>query len=77
LFNRSLVDRIPERRMHTFTFDAQLLSLARRDGYELREVRVCFHARRLGVSSWGAKRMRTYANAVKDLVVLRRAQRSG
>ena len=77
LFGRELIDRIPDRRMHTFTFDAQLLALAVRADYELREVPVCFHARRQGVSSWGTKRLRTYANAIKDLVVLRRAQRSG
>jgi glycosyltransferase involved in cell wall biosynthesis len=76
LFTRELVDRIPERRMQSFTFDAQLLALACHDGYELREVSVCFHARRQGVSSWGAKRIRTYAQAVKDLMLLRRAQRS-
>jgi glycosyltransferase involved in cell wall biosynthesis len=76
MFNRELVDRLPERRMSTFTFDAQVLALARRDGYALREVSVCFHARREGVSSWGTKRMRTYSNAIRDLMLLRRAQRS-
>lgn len=76
LFDRGLIDRIPEQRMRTFTFDAQLLALASRAGYTLREVPVCFHARRQGVSSWGAKRLQTYANAVRDLIVLRRVQRS-
>lgn len=77
LFDRALIERIPERPMPTFTFDAQLLALACRGGYPLREVPVCFHARRQGVSSWGAKRLRTYREAIKDLITLRRAQQNG
>lgn len=68
LFPRELLDALPAERMVTFVFDAQLLFVAARLGWEIRETEVTFHARRAGVSSWSGKRLRVYARSFVQLM---------
>lgn len=71
IFPASLLQHIPKARLKTFTFDAQLLSLASRRGIPVIEVPVCFYARRKGVSSWSQKRLQIYRQTIMDLLFLR------
>jgi len=71
IFGRELLDRLPEERMVTFTFDAQLLAVARAGLWTVEEVPVTFHARRAGVSSWSSKRLSTYKQTAKQVWRLR------
>jgi len=71
LFHRSLIDLVPIVRMKTFVFDSQIISLARVNGWSIKEVPVTFHSRRQGVSSWSRKRMHVYITVFKQLIQLR------
>lgn len=72
MFHRSLLDEVPIERMVTFVFDSQLISLARRDHWEIVETPVTFHSRREGISSWSGKRIRVYLEVFRQLFALRR-----
>lgn len=76
MFHRSLVDLVPAERMRTFIFDAQLLSLARANGWTLEEIPVTFHGRREGVSSWSGRRLKVYAEVFRQLLRLRSLARA-
>jgi glycosyltransferase involved in cell wall biosynthesis len=71
-FHRSLLDILPETRMKTFVFDAQLLFVAHTHNWRIEEVSVEFHARRHGVSSWSGKRLRVYGRSLMQLWQVRR-----
>lgn len=71
MFHRDLMDLAPEKRMKTFVFDAQVLSLARTHGWRIEEIPVTFHGRREGVSSWSRKRVRIYFKVFRQLIMLR------
>ncbi|MDC0985829.1 glycosyltransferase family 2 protein [Alphaproteobacteria bacterium] len=71
LFHRSLMDLVPTVRMKTFVFDSQIISLARVNGWTIKEVPVTFHSRREGLSSWSNKRMQVYITIFKQLIELR------
>jgi NDP-sugar pyrophosphorylase family protein/quercetin dioxygenase-like cupin family protein len=67
VFNRKLLDSLPQEKMKTFVFDAQILYTAKLNGWDIVEVPVTFHARREGVSSWSGKRIKTYIESFKQL----------
>ena len=72
VFHRDLLDALPQTRMVTFVFDAQLLFVALNLGWDIEEVEVTFHARRAGVSSWSGRRIRVYLTALRQLFQVRR-----
>lgn len=72
IFARQLLDELPDERMTTFVLDAQLLAVATRLGWTIREVPVTFHARRAGVSSWSGRRLRVYLRSFRQLLTVRR-----
>lgn len=76
MFHKSLLNEVPQERMVTFVFDSQLISLARRDNWQIIEVPVTFHSRREGVSSWSGKRIRVYIEVFRQLFALRRLRRA-
>jgi glycosyltransferase involved in cell wall biosynthesis len=71
ILHRSLLNYLPQERMKTFVFDAQLLHTARCQGWRVVEVPVTFHARRAGVSSWSRKRFQTYRITLSQVWRLR------
>lgn len=71
MFHRELLTYLPQEKMKTFVFDAQLLYTARRKKWDIREVPVTFHARRVGVSSWSRKRLSVYWTTIKQMFRLR------
>lgn len=72
MFHKDLIRLLPEEKMKTFVFDAQLIYTARRNRWTVREIPVTFHARREGVSSWSRKRMNTYWTTLRQMLRLRR-----
>lgn len=76
IFHRSLLEYLPSHPQKNFTFDAQLLSVARKLRWPIEEVPVTFHDRRMGVSSWSSKRMRTYVDCARELWKLRGLSKS-
>lgn len=74
-FDRSLLDLLPNTLLKTFVFDAQLLFTARRNGWDIEELDVTFHARRAGISSWSGRRLKVYLRSLVDLWVVRHAAR--
>jgi glycosyltransferase involved in cell wall biosynthesis len=75
-FHRHLLDLLPERRLTTFVFDAQIIAAARTNKWKVVETPVTFHARRAGVSSWSGKRIRVYMRSIGELLVVRSARSS-
>jgi len=71
IFDRLLLDLLPEERMLNFVFDSQLMAVANWSGWKIKEVPVEFHARREGVSSWSGKRFRTYFESFKKVIRVR------
>lgn len=71
VFDRKLLDLLPNERMVSFTLDAQLLSVAATHGWTVDEVPVAFLRRKRGASSWSNARLRTYARTVRQLIRLR------
>lgn len=71
VFSRSLLRALPVKMLPSFVFDAQLLWVAKGQGWKLLEVPVTFHARREGVSSWSGKRVRTYLTAFRQVIEIR------
>lgn len=72
IFGRALFDALPAERMTTFVLDAQLLFVATRLGWTIKETPVTFHARRAGVSSWSGRRIRVYLRSLGQLLAVRR-----
>lgn len=72
MFHKNLVNLIPDERMSTFVFDTQLLSIARKNMWDILEIDVIFHARREGVSSWSKKRLRIYFQVLFQIIRLRK-----
>ncbi len=70
-FDRRLLSALPDDSYRSFTFEAQLLLCARRQGFRIHEVPVVFHARRQGVSSWSGKRLQTYWRTFWQMYLLR------
>ncbi len=77
MFNKDLLQFLPDERMTTFVFDAQLLFAARKQRWSVSEVPVTFHARRVGVSSWSKKRFMTYWTVFKQILQIRKLDYSG
>jgi hypothetical protein len=75
MFHKRLLIKLPEEKMKTFVFDAQLLAAARDWSFEVIEVPVTFHARREGVSSWSGKRIKVYRESFKSMMRLRQLRR--
>lgn len=71
MFHKSLMDLIPGERMVSFVFDSQILSLARTHNWQIEEVPVTFHGRRIGVSSWSKKKIYVYYSTFKQILRLR------
>ena len=71
LFDSSLLNYLPNSMVKTFVFDAQILAAANFNDFEIIEIPVTFHARRLGVSSWSGKRVKTYIDALKLVFTIR------
>jgi len=71
MFHKNLLQYLPEEKMKTFVFDAQLLFTARQKKWQFIEVPVTFHARREGMSSWSGKRLATYITTIKQMMKLR------
>ena len=71
LFNRRVILDQEINFETNFVLDAQILTLAKFYGCEVIEFPVHFYARREGVSSWGTKRLQTYAKIASQLVKLR------
>jgi polyisoprenyl-phosphate glycosyltransferase len=71
LFNRRVILDQEINFETNFVFDAQILTLAKFFGCKVIEFPVHFYARREGVSSWGTKRLQTYAKIASQLVKLR------
>ncbi len=70
IFHKSLIDHIPKKRMKTFVFDSQLISIARQNRYFIHEIPVTFYSRREGLSSWSSKRIQIYILVFFQIVYL-------
>lgn len=72
MFHKDLLNFLPDVKMKTFVFDAQLILTARKNGWPVHEVPVAFHARRQGVSSWSRKRANVYRTTLEQMFQLKR-----
>ncbi len=72
MFQKDLLNLLPDIKMKTFVFDAQLILTARKNGWPVYEVPVAFHARREGVSSWSRKRVNVYRTTLEQMFQLKR-----
>lgn len=72
MFHKDLLNFLPDVKMKTFVFDAQLILTARKNGWPVHEVPVAFHARRQGVSSWSRKRVSVYRATLEQMFQLKR-----
>lgn len=71
VFHRDLLRLLPEERINTFVFDAQILKAATINLWTIKEIPVIFHQRREGISSWSGKRIRVYYQSFKLLFKVR------
>jgi glycosyltransferase involved in cell wall biosynthesis len=76
MFHKRLLMKLPEEKMRTFVFDAQLLAAARDWRFEVIEVPVTFHARRQGISSWSGKRIKVYRESFRSMMRLRQLRKA-
>lgn len=74
IFHRELLSHLPQERVRTFVFDAQILLTAKKLKWPIIEIPVVFHARREGVSSWSGRRLKVYFESFKLLFKIRKLE---
>ena len=59
----------------TFFFDAQILVIAKTEGYEIEQFDVGFERRKSGISSWTNRRLKTILGVLSEIAVFKRRVR--
>jgi len=71
IFPLFLLKRVDFTLSSNFMLDGQILLAAQHLKLPIREHPLTFHARRSGVSSWSGRRIRVYAQTIRELIALR------